>query len=150
MQIRKAFQGTIPENKILDTYSTSRSDTYCCDYMNKFIDYSTTEKVIGKWIDGKPLYQKTFSANLTLGSITDVANLTSLNYDYISFYDITFTKVETGNGVRYWMPVFYENSNDEARIYVRGSDKKLLALVKGNAVNEVKVYATLRYTKTTD
>lgn len=31
----------------------------------KITDYSTTEKVVGKWIDGKPIYQKTFNFNVT-------------------------------------------------------------------------------------
>lgn len=35
MKIRKAFQGTIPENKILDTYSESKTDTYSCNQINK-------------------------------------------------------------------------------------------------------------------
>lgn len=34
MKIRKAFQGTVPENKILDTYSQSQTDTYSCNYVN--------------------------------------------------------------------------------------------------------------------
>ena len=32
-------------------------------------DYSTDEQIIGTWIDGKPLYQKTFEVN-SLGSGT--------------------------------------------------------------------------------
>lgn len=35
MRIRKAFQGTIPPNKILDTYSTSKTDTYSCNKVNE-------------------------------------------------------------------------------------------------------------------
>lgn len=31
-------------------------------------DYSTTEKVVGTWIDGKPIYQKTFSGVLSTSS----------------------------------------------------------------------------------
>lgn len=34
MRIRKAYQGTVPENKILDTYSTSQTDTYSCNFTN--------------------------------------------------------------------------------------------------------------------
>lgn len=37
MKIRKAFQGTIPDNKILDTYSTSQTDTYSCNLVNNLI-----------------------------------------------------------------------------------------------------------------
>lgn len=150
MRIKKMYQGTAPENKILNQYSTSQTDTYSCNYTNKLVEFSTTEKVVGKWIDGKPLYQKTFSGNLTLGSGTTISDLTPLNYSFISFYDVTFTKVQTSNSTRYWFPVFYESSTDYARIYIRESDRLLIALVKGSAVNELKAYVTLRYTKTTD
>lgn len=35
MKIIKKFQGTVPDNKIMDTYSTSSTDTYSCRYMNE-------------------------------------------------------------------------------------------------------------------
>lgn len=34
MKIRKKFQGTLPENKILNIESTSQTDTYSCEYIN--------------------------------------------------------------------------------------------------------------------
>lgn len=34
MKIIKRFQGTIPENKIMDAYSKSNTDTYSCNYVN--------------------------------------------------------------------------------------------------------------------
>lgn len=37
MKIRKAFQGTVPENKILDMYNHSKTDTYSCNYINESI-----------------------------------------------------------------------------------------------------------------
>lgn len=40
MKIRKAFQGTIPENKILDTFSESKTDAYSCNYTNQITDKS--------------------------------------------------------------------------------------------------------------
>ena len=60
MKIRKAFQGTIPENKILDTYSESKTDAYSCNQSNKLSSYSYDEQVIGTWVDGKPLYRRLF------------------------------------------------------------------------------------------
>ena len=39
MKIRKAFQGTVPPNKILDGYSTSNTDTYSCNYVNSKENY---------------------------------------------------------------------------------------------------------------
>ena len=35
MRIKKIYQGELPENKILNTESTSQTDTYSCDYINK-------------------------------------------------------------------------------------------------------------------
>lgn len=34
MRIKKTFQGSLPENKILNTQSDSQTDTYSCDYLN--------------------------------------------------------------------------------------------------------------------
>ena len=65
--IRKTQQPSdYPSNQIHDAYSTSTTDTYSCNYINeaRLEEYSTTEKIIGKWINGKPLYRKviTFKA----------------------------------------------------------------------------------------
>ena len=34
MKIRKIYQGSLPENKILNKNSNSQTDTYSCDYLN--------------------------------------------------------------------------------------------------------------------
>ena len=54
MKIRKAFQGTIPENKILDTYSESNTDTYSCNQTNKITSKSAIMVTINanKYING--------------------------------------------------------------------------------------------------
>ena len=58
MKIKKMYQGTAPENKILNTQSNSQTDVYSCDYVNKLNTYSTDEHIIGTWITGKPVYRK--------------------------------------------------------------------------------------------
>lgn len=61
MKIKKMYQGTVPDNKILNTYSTSQTDTYSCNYINTVASeiYSTSEvKTANIWIDGKPIYRK--------------------------------------------------------------------------------------------
>lgn len=44
---------------------TNTSVLYCIAtknfYIDPTLDYSTEEKIVGTWIDGKPLYQKTFT-----------------------------------------------------------------------------------------
>ena len=34
MKIKKIYQGSLPENKILNENSNSQTDTYSCDYLN--------------------------------------------------------------------------------------------------------------------
>lgn len=34
MKIKKVYQGELPENKILNSQSTSQTDTYSCEYIN--------------------------------------------------------------------------------------------------------------------
>ncbi len=49
-------------------------------------NYSTSEKIVGKWIDGKPLYQKTWTGlNVTpaYNSWTNVVDVSSINIDRI-------------------------------------------------------------------
>lgn len=81
MRIKKMYQGTVPENKILDTYSTSATDTYSCNYVNELETYSTDETKVGTWIDGKPVYRKVIQGNTsstdggTFLTITDSKDL---------------------------------------------------------------------------
>lgn len=50
MKIKKMYQGNVPENKILNTYSESQTDVYSCDYINKIGQmirvYNTTKQTI--------------------------------------------------------------------------------------------------------
>ena len=111
--------------------------------------YSTHEKVVGEWIDGKPLYEKTFSGSVTANSNYSFADISGLNYDYFSIYEASFYKKNTNN-VYYWMPVYYSSSADYARAYTRSSDQKLVVELYGSSMSSNKVYITVRYTKTTD
>ena len=53
------------------------------EYLNELLTYSTEEKVVGTWIDGKPLYRKTvnFGAlpnNTTKGITHNIQNLNEI------------------------------------------------------------------------
>lgn len=56
---------------------TNTSVLYCIAtkniYLNPSLDYSTDEKVVGTWIDGKPLYQKTIPFTVPTPTINGVA-----------------------------------------------------------------------------
>ena len=86
MKIKKKFQGTVPDNKVLNTKSESETNVYSCKYINDNIDvdnnYSTAEQRIGTWIDGKPLYRKVVTGttkNVVSGEIDTKIGITNVD-----------------------------------------------------------------------
>ena len=95
MKIKKTFQGELPENRIVNTYSNSLTDAYSANYLNdklKSVEVSSTEPTSGKdiWVQmGKNLFDKTkIISNL---SPTSDGGFTGLNGCYTSY-----VKVEPG------------------------------------------------------
>lgn len=93
--IRKTFQGSIPESKILNSESNSQTDTYSCDYINSInvdelpvgtrIEYNGTEIPDG-WEEVevpevKPIWEKLYGEINTQGVFTLANNVYS--YDLI-------------------------------------------------------------------
>jgi len=105
------------------------------------IDYSTNEQDTGlKWIDGKPIYQKTFI--ITQNDTWE--DLTSLNIDTCIEQKGTFNSVSgacEAFNIRvtdvYYAYIEMELTNNRFRVYIEGWT---LATAR----------VTLRYTKTTD
>lgn len=105
------------------------------------IDYSTTEQDTGvRWIDGKPIYQKTFVI-----SNNNYVDISELNID--TFVGINgLCSVDNGTVI---IPI-YDNVTSEYRCY--------LDMDIGNTRMRLNVYGwtldsghiTLQYTKTTD
>lgn len=82
MKIRKAYQGTVPENKILDTYSTSTTDSYSANYVNSIIESgSNANGNYVKYADGTMICY-------------GIANTNAEGYITINF-PISFTSVPT-------------------------------------------------------
>lgn len=124
-----------------DKYYTSRptntSVLYCIATKNIYIDarfdYSTEERVVGEWIDGKPIYQKTWSG-LSITLIDEWINA-------IESSSVNIEKCISGYG--------YENSIRSFPLHVRknGSFVQIFAPAMANIIlTEI----TLQYTKTTD
>ena len=153
MKIQKKFQGTIPDNKIMDTYSPSNTDTYSCNQVNKMNSYSTTEQKIGTWINGKSIYRKVIEVP------SSVFTSTYVSYDHnISNLDTVITvKANWYDSQGYcWrsMPSSYHASADWASqilvksaqiIFEIGSSAYTIIQTKSE-----KVAVILEYTKTTD
>jgi len=124
---------TIQYTKTTDSPISIGSDT----------DYSTEEKIVGTWIDGKPLYQKTILISSQSAATEDypLSNFGITNYDKT----IAVWGILPNVGV----PIGYYYSNGNYLSANVGSDKSLSVAAPTQA-NNFPLYVTLQYTKTTD
>ena len=142
LQIEQGTTATIYEpyapKKI---YTKNDNDVYekFYDETNKEV-YSTSEQRIGTWIDGKPLYRKTFEyGELQTGIIAH--NIP--NVDHIHFGNGTGVVREDGFfGYNYWF-----NDNDHISFLVNSTNLYFDRVV---ASGITKVIFVVEYTKTTD
>lgn len=111
-------------------------------------NYSTSEKVVGTWIDGKPLYQKTIACGAMPNATTKTvaSGLTNENVNRIYGFTINSTGiviplpyVDVSSNSAVQIHISYLTESHEIRI-MTGSDRR------GFSTS----YVTLQYTKTTD
>lgn len=137
--IRKVYQGQIPKNKVVNTRSNSKLDTYSCNYINNLISMSYDEHVIGICF-GKPLYSKTI----------DCGNLPNNNYKTVAHNISNWEKIFVDFSTSYLVldnAQFQGVNGAICNTYVNGNDIILNATGDRTAW---KAIVTLRYTKTTD
>lgn len=114
---------------------------YGLKFENKLINrsdiYSEEERMIGRWTDGKPLYQKSwdFGSNV---SISSGNYYTGFNIDSSNIDKIIFGEIANNDGTLY----------DNASYDPTRNNHTLLGIKPDNNCN-VR-YLTLQYTKTTD
>lgn len=100
--------------------------------------YSTTEQVVGTWIDGKPIYEKTyeFATPLTINSTSYIHS------------GITPANIKSLIGMPEIIDTYGQSAPIIAGIYTSNKEIALAAL---NTVYGIDLkYLTVRYTKTTD
>lgn len=143
MKIKKMFQGTVPENKILNAYSDSQTDTYSCDYINKLNAYSTEEQVIGTWINGEPIYRLVVEYTLgdAIDTYKDVVTIPNIK-KMINAYG-WFTNVN----VQFRFPTAYDN--EDVMIYLDQTNHRIREQHNYTYANNKPAYIVLEYTKTT-
>lgn len=109
-------------------------------------DYSTEEKIIGTWIDGKPIYQKTIVLEDTGDTTTKSVSFTELSIDTILYT----TAWKVCDGYTILIP-YTESVYGGGAHYIQISKPTLTGLqfVKDAAIIWVGTYyLTLQYTKT--
>lgn len=104
--------------------------------------YSTTEQVVGTWIDGKPLYQKTFTQVLTNNYANIDISTFNIDKAFIvdGFYDIGVTDFSLNEFLN---SSVYSYTHINPGVPYRYIDCYC-------SLNDATIYITIRYTKTTD
>lgn len=141
----KAGGGELPDNLVYLSDSQSEEIPTVSGF---FINYSTEEQLIGTWIDGKPLYQKTvFAHNLYVGQSTKL-DLGIGNVDWIALVPdgtgFTDTTIHDGYNI---FPYVHNNVQLLAGGYFNVSPASFDFRVGSSFVGNYDVYMTVRYTK---
>lgn len=104
--------------------------------------YSTEEKVVGTWIDGKPLYEKSF-----IGSISENRNWIVLDTtDDLNIEQICHEKANWMSTDGYW----YEGNKVDNTYYFLYRCGKENIQYTTTGMNMTSITVTIQYTKTTD
>lgn len=109
--------------------------------------YSTTEIDTGKkWIDGKPIYRKTYDqnsvGNIDVSSLNIDTGMIDVSHSFVNIggriCPIQLTTTSASNEGQYMVGAFFNNT------------KTTLTVEKGSALTVSQVVITIEYTKTTD
>ena len=111
-------------------------------------DYSTDEQIVGTWIDGKPVYEKTYKTTLTnvpKESPQNIADLSSLNIEEV---------ISIEGSCSYSAPpqaTLYVNLGSYFYFYAYPNDflQFVQTFTTSTSNRTYIVIATIRYTKTT-
>lgn len=110
-------------------------------------DYSTEEKIIGTWIDGKPIYQKTIYISAFGNRTTLEIDTGIVNFDRLIDIEASVFDLDTYYGVGYTNNTYPNYSI--AGISVTNAGMLKIDNREQNMSN-CNGYITLKYTKTTD
>ena len=131
----------------LDT--TANTVVGAINEVNSLNDYSSAEKVIGTWIDNKPVYKKAISTNYSSTIDTNVVNVDTM----IKMEVLVKSSDNTGWRSIPWIWVnnnSYGTATFSGGFYYAIATGKIVFQVGTDLANVSKVIIVLEYTKTTD
>lgn len=114
------------------------------NFLNEAISYSTTEKVVGTWINGETLYRKTIST----GTLPSGAGYKNVNHSIsdlskvVRFYGYAHSSSDS-------IPLPFAPSGNDAKsgIAVKVTSSQIQLIVNQNQSAYTESYITLEYTK---
>ena len=103
--------------------------------------YSLTEKVIGKWVDGNPLYQKTINCGAMPNADTKLINFNITNLDKIVAYDAIGIDTTANKNT---LPIPYvAGSSMQVQLFISNTQIRIITASDRSGYN---AYVTLKYT----
>lgn len=153
MSQSKTYNEYVPFVTLRYTKTTDTANTIKYGTGN---DYSLDEQIVGTWIDGKPLYQKTIVATVPMTETDGVKadiniDVSSLKIDYVMIKNANI--INATNQVD--MPVYTNQVSSDLKLsgtfcFIRISTNELCIRNTAENYNGRTAYITLQYTKTTD
>lgn len=147
--IKKMSSVELPKinGSVVDTFNVPEKTTNAPSVraVEEKLSYSTEEKHIGYWIDGKPIYRKVVT--FTIG---DNSNLT-INHNIANVQKIWINEGKSfiGNYDESLSLNWFYATNDWCRCWVNIT-KGTIRFKSPSTLGERTCYVTLEYTKTTD
>lgn len=106
--------------------------------------YSTTEQVIGTWIDGKPLYEITINMGAMPSNAGVISKPSPANIEFIIDYE---GFIFSSNKLKQRPLPFSADGTNVIRV---DYDSSNLNIITYSGWNGYSAYLTIKYTKTTD
>ena len=126
---------------------TKSTDVAAASYFATVNDYSTEETVVGKWIDGSPLYQKTYTGTLPNTNVVkdNLFSIADLNMDKLIDIEATAYQHTSGEGEFTYTNNFH-NESVEFSIW-RRQDNYIGIHLMSDSLHGRPYVVTIRYTK---
>jgi len=111
---------------------------------NDYDVYSTDEKRIGTWKDGRPLYRKVIDYTIPSGTTSIGISLGVANMRLVQRAEVRFNAVGSGD---YVFNSYYSSASDYMRFFMRSNE---LQIRLGSNTSGFNIVAIVEYTKSTD
>lgn len=119
--------------------------------VNPSLDYSTDEKVVGTWIDGKTIYQRTFTGITPSTSRTNLELTTEGNYKAVIDYN-GYIEANYGNvNIKFWDTVSGKSYGCTGAKVLDSTHQIVFSVIDADANSYLNknFFITVQYTKTT-
>lgn len=116
------------------------------------VKYSLEELVVGEWLDGRPLYQKTMIVPIDHTKNTVTYNHGISNLGQVISYSGFMLELDNGIIYNRFIPQFYYTGDTDYNVSLYSVNKDNMLLTYGDWLKRMvpsltEVYITVRYTK---